>query len=92
MTPAGRDEDLSWPHRHMRWTARTGDTVPAEKRFFSVFGSIFCIVLSMAIGFSNVFYVAAGVYVVGLLFMKTSTDAEGGQTSASADQPPLPGA
>jgi len=64
----------------------------AINAFFSVFGSIFCIVLSMAIGFSNVFYVAAGVYVVGLLFMKTSTDAEGGQTSASADQPPLPGA
>ena len=28
----------------------------------------------MAIGFSNVFYVAAGVYVVGLLFMTTSAD------------------
>ena len=47
----------------------------AINAFFSVFGSIFCIVLSMAIGFSNVFYVAAGVYVVGLLFMKTSGDA-----------------
>ncbi|MCK5941302.1 MAG: hypothetical protein KAI24_04970 [Planctomycetes bacterium] len=43
----------------------------AINAFFSVFGSIFCIVLSMAIGFSNVFYVAAGVYVVGLLLMKT---------------------
>ena len=48
----------------------------AINAFFSVFGSIFCIVLSMAIGFSNVFYVAAGVYVVGLLFMKTSADVE----------------
>ncbi|MFN3243704.1 MAG: hypothetical protein ACE37K_19515 [Planctomycetota bacterium] len=47
----------------------------AINAFFSVFGSIFCIVLSMAIGFSNVFYVAAGVYVVGLLFMKASGDA-----------------
>lgn len=43
----------------------------AINAFFSVFGSIFCIVLSMAIGFSNVFYVAAGIYAVGLLFMKT---------------------
>jgi len=36
-----------------------------------VFGSIFCIVLSMAIGFTNVFYVAGGVYVLGMVFMKT---------------------
>jgi len=43
----------------------------AINAFFSVFGSIFCIVLSMAIGFSNVFYVAVGVYVVGLVGMKT---------------------
>ncbi|MEC9047699.1 MAG: hypothetical protein VYA51_06775, partial [Planctomycetota bacterium] len=46
----------------------------AINAFFSVFGSIFCIVLSMAIGFSNVFYVAAGVYAVGLLFMTTSAN------------------
>ncbi|MGC6488088.1 MAG: hypothetical protein ACON4Z_10610 [Planctomycetota bacterium] len=58
----------------------------AINAFFSVFGSIFCIVLSMAIGFSNVFYVAAGVYAVGLLFMKTS----GGDAAAVAevDMPP----
>ncbi len=43
----------------------------AVNAFFSVFGSIFCIVLSMAIGFSNVFYVAIGIYVLGLLGMKT---------------------
>ena len=43
----------------------------AINAFFSVFGSIFCIVLSMAIGFSNVFYVAAGIYVIGILMMKT---------------------
>lgn len=54
----------------------------AINAFFSVFGSIFCIVLSMAIGFSNVFYVAAGVYVVGLLFMKTS----GGDATPSDDE------
>jgi spermidine synthase len=42
----------------------------AINAFFSVFGSIFCIVLSMAIGFSNVFYVAIGVYVLGLAGMK----------------------
>jgi hypothetical protein len=28
-------------------------------------------VLSMAIGFSNVFYVAGGVYLLGMVFMKT---------------------
>lgn len=43
----------------------------AINAFFSVFGSIFCIVLSMSIGFTNVFYVAAGVYFVGLVLMKT---------------------
>jgi MFS family permease len=47
----------------------------AVNAFFSVFGSIFCIVLSMAIGFSNVFYVAIGVYVLGLLGMKTARGA-----------------
>lgn len=64
----------------------------AINAFFSVFGSIFCIVLSMAIGFSNVFYVAGGVYAVGLLFMKTSGGAEGGQGPAPAAGPPLPSA
>ncbi|MBL8731125.1 MAG: hypothetical protein JNN13_02010 [Planctomycetes bacterium] len=44
----------------------------AINAFFSVFGSIFCIVLSMAVGFSYVFYVAIGVYVVGLVGMKAS--------------------
>jgi hypothetical protein len=42
----------------------------AINAFFSVFGSIFCIVLSMAIGFSNVFYVAIAVYALGLAGMK----------------------
>jgi SAM-dependent methyltransferase len=42
----------------------------AINAFFSVLGSIVCIVLSMAIGFSNVFYVAAAVYVVGIALMK----------------------
>ncbi|HEB53206.1 MAG TPA: hypothetical protein ENI87_08135 [bacterium] len=48
----------------------------AINAFFSVFGSIFCIVLSMAIGFTNVFYVAAGVYAVGLVLMKTPPRSE----------------
>ena len=51
----------------------------AINAFFSVFGSIFCIVLSMAIGFSNVFYVAGGVYALGIMFMKTP---EGDQASS----------
>ena len=42
----------------------------AVNAFFSVFGSIFCIVLSMAIGFSNVFWVALAVYVLGLSGMR----------------------
>lgn len=42
----------------------------AVNAFFSVFGSIFCIVLSMAIGFSNVFWVALAVYALGLLGMR----------------------
>ena len=42
----------------------------AVNAFFSVFGSIFCIVLSMGIGFSNVFWAALGVYALGLLGMK----------------------
>jgi len=56
----------------------------AINAFFSVFGSIFCIVLSMAIGFSNVFYVAAVVYVIGLMFMKTAGELPGGGVVASA--------
>jgi hypothetical protein len=41
----------------------------AVNAFFSVFGSIFCIVLSMAIGFGAVFWVAIAVYAVGLLLL-----------------------
>ena len=43
----------------------------AVNAFFSVFGSIFCIVLSMSIGFTNVLLVAIVVYGIGLLGMKT---------------------
>jgi SAM-dependent methyltransferase len=39
----------------------------AVNGFLSVFSSIFCIVLAMAIGFTNVLLIAAGVYAVGLL-------------------------
>lgn len=65
----------------------------AINAFFSVFGSIFCIVLSMAIGFSNVFYVAAGVYALGMLFMKTPRGNAESQQLAEAvtvvEVPPL---
>lgn len=47
----------------------------AVNAFCSVFGSIFCIVLSMAIGFSNVFWVAIGVYAIGLVAMKVPAGA-----------------
>ena len=56
----------------------------AINAFFSVFGSIFCIVLSMAIGFSNVFYVAGGVYALGIMFMKTPEDGQASPENASA--------
>ncbi len=56
----------------------------AVNAFFSVFGSIFCIVLSMAIGFSNVFYVAIAVYAIGLLGMKVP-----GSAPANAPAPAL---
>ena len=59
----------------------------AINAFFSVFGSIFCIVLSMSIGFSNVFYVAACVYVLGLVFMKTP---RGNAAYGEASDPALP--
>lgn len=42
----------------------------AINAFFSVFGSLFCIVLSMGIGFSNVFYAALGVYALGLACLR----------------------
>ncbi|MBL8748082.1 MAG: hypothetical protein JNK78_02910 [Planctomycetes bacterium] len=42
----------------------------AVNAFFSVFGSIFCIVLSMAIGFTNVFLAAIVVYALGLGLMR----------------------
>ncbi len=42
----------------------------AVNAFFSVFGSIFCIVLSMKIGFTNVLLVAGLVYVLGVLCMR----------------------
>jgi hypothetical protein len=47
----------------------------AVNAFFSVFGSIFCIVLSMGIGFSNVFWVALAVYVLGLTGLRRTVAA-----------------
>jgi hypothetical protein len=44
----------------------------AVNAFFSVFGSIFCIVLSMGIGFTNVLLVAGAVYVAGMLGMRAT--------------------
>ncbi|MEO6594278.1 MAG: class I SAM-dependent methyltransferase, partial [Planctomycetota bacterium] len=55
----------------------------AVNAFFSVFGSIFCIVLSMEIGFTNVLFVAIGIYMLGLLGMKTKASAA---TAGSAPQ------
>jgi hypothetical protein len=44
----------------------------AVNAFFSVFGSIFCIVLSMWIGFTNVLLAAGGVYAAGMLCLRTT--------------------
>ncbi len=44
--------------------------------FLSVFASIFCILLSMAIGFTNVFLIAAAVYAVGFLVVPVPRAAE----------------
>jgi len=43
----------------------------AVNAFFSVFGSIFCIVMSMSVGFTNVLLLSIVVYGIGLLGMKT---------------------
>ena len=56
----------------------------AVNAFFSVFGSIFCIVLSMSIGFTNVLIAAIVVYGIGLLGMKPSA------APAPAQAPGLP--
>jgi hypothetical protein len=39
--------------------------------FLSVFSSIFCVVLSMAIGFTWVFVLAAGIYLLGFAAVRT---------------------
>jgi hypothetical protein len=47
--------------------------------FLSVFSSVFCIVMSMFVGFTSMLGVAAAVYAVGFLLMRSagSTDAAG---------------
>ena len=60
----------------------------AVNGLFSVFASLFCIVLSMQIGFSNVLYVAAGIYALGFLFMKPEEKARpGAREGGGADLP-----
>ncbi|MGE3174789.1 MAG: spermidine synthase [Planctomycetota bacterium] len=54
----------------------------AVNAFFSVFASIFCIVLSMAIGFTNVLLVSVVIYAVGLSALRITGD------SAPAPAPP----
>ena len=55
----------------------------AINAFFSVFGSLFCIVLSMGIGFSNVFYAAIAVYALGLACMRVRPAASEAVTMVS---------
>jgi hypothetical protein len=57
---------------------------------FSVFASLFCIVLSMAIGFTQVFYVAAGIYALGFVLMKPKKE-EAPEPAAVVVPPAAPG-
>ena len=45
--------------------------------FLSVFSSVFCIVLSMFIGFTSMLGVAAAVYAVGFLVMRSGGKSSG---------------
>ncbi|MFN9844472.1 MAG: spermidine synthase [Planctomycetota bacterium] len=95
LVPTGLALGMPFPTGMRAVEARCPQLVPwgwAVNAFFSVFGSIFCIVLSMAIGFSNVFYVALGVYVVGMLGMATLRAlpaAPGAADAAAAARPAL---
>jgi hypothetical protein len=93
LVPTGLALGMPFPTGMRAVEARCPQLVPwgwAVNAFFSVFGSIFCIVLSMAIGFSNVFYVALGVYMVGLLGMATLRALPAAPATAGA--PGAPGA
>jgi hypothetical protein len=73
LVPTGLVLGMPFPSGMRVMQAQCPHLVPwgwAVNAFFSVFGSIFCIVLSMGIGFSNVFFVAIAVYALGLLGMK----------------------
>lgn len=76
LVPTGLVLGMPFPSGMRLIEATSPQLVPwgwAINAFFSVFGSIFCIVLSMAVGFSNVFYGALAIYAVGLLGMRAST-------------------
>jgi len=69
LVPTGLVLGMPFPTGMRIVEARCPQLLPwgwAVNAFFSVFGSIFCIVLSMAIGFTNVLLVAIAVYVIGL--------------------------
>jgi hypothetical protein len=73
LVPTGLVLGMPFPSGMRLLEAQSPHLVPwgwAVNAFFSVFGSIFCIVLSMGIGFSNVFWAALGVYALGLLGMR----------------------
>ncbi|MBL8755422.1 MAG: hypothetical protein JNK15_19130 [Planctomycetes bacterium] len=73
LVPTGLVLGMPFPTGMRVLEAQSPRLVPwgwAVNAFFSVFGSIFCIVLSMGIGFSNVFWVALGVYALGLCGMR----------------------
>jgi hypothetical protein len=73
LIPTGLVLGMPFPSGLRLMEAQAPQLVPwgwAINAFFSVFGSIFCIVLSMGIGFRNVFWVAIAVYALGLLCMR----------------------
>jgi hypothetical protein len=74
MAPLGFVLGMPFPSGLRILRSRAPELLPwgwAVNGFFSVFSSILCIVLSQRLGFTTVFQIGAGIYVVGFLFMRT---------------------
>jgi len=74
LAPLGLALGMPFPSGLRVLRANAPDLIPwawAVNGFLSVFSSIFCIALSMLLGFTQVLWLAAGVYALGFLVMKT---------------------
>ncbi len=72
LAPVGLALGMPFPTGIRRLKEDAPELIPwawAINGFLSVFSSIFCIVLSMAIGFTKVILIAAAVYAVGFLLV-----------------------